>query len=78
MLNEGARALAEGLVPEPGLLDLAMIFGTGFPAYRGGLLREADHRGVGVCIGRAETLSQKAPWLAPSEGLKAKRDGFYR
>jgi 3-hydroxyacyl-CoA dehydrogenase/enoyl-CoA hydratase/3-hydroxybutyryl-CoA epimerase len=78
MLNEGARALAEGLVPEPGLLDLAMIYGTGFPAYRGGLLREADHRGVGVCLVRAEGLSRKAPWLKPSEGLKAKQGGFYR
>jgi 3-hydroxyacyl-CoA dehydrogenase/enoyl-CoA hydratase/3-hydroxybutyryl-CoA epimerase len=78
MLNEGARALAEGLVPAAGLLDLAMIYGTGFPAYRGGLLREADRRGVDVCIVRAEALSQKAPWLVPSGGMKAKREGFYR
>jgi 3-hydroxyacyl-CoA dehydrogenase / enoyl-CoA hydratase / 3-hydroxybutyryl-CoA epimerase len=71
MLNEGARCLAEGIVPEPGYLDLAMIYGTGFPPYKGGLLREADARGVAACLARAQALAAKAPWLAPSEGLKA-------
>ena len=71
MLNEGARCMAEGIVPEPGLLDLAMIYGTGFPPYRGGLLREADSRGLAACVARAEALAAKAPWLKPSEGLQA-------
>ena len=71
MLNEGARALAEGLVPEPGLLDLAMIYGTGFPPYRGGLLREADRRGLAACRDRLQALSAGAPWLKPSAGLVA-------
>ena len=71
MLNEGARALAEGLVPEPGLLDLAMIYGTGFPPYRGGLLREADRRGLAACVKRLEAFSAQAPWLKPSAGLVA-------
>lgn len=79
MLNEGARAMAEGIVPTPGLLDLAMIYGTGFPPYRGGLLREADSRGVAACVARAEALAAVAPWLKPSEGLKAAaaKGGFY-
>jgi 3-hydroxyacyl-CoA dehydrogenase/enoyl-CoA hydratase/3-hydroxybutyryl-CoA epimerase len=79
MLNEGARCMAEGIVPEPGLLDLAMIYGTGFPPYKGGLLREADSRGVKACVERAEALAGKAPWLKPSEGLKAAaaKGGFY-
>jgi 3-hydroxyacyl-CoA dehydrogenase/enoyl-CoA hydratase/3-hydroxybutyryl-CoA epimerase len=79
MLNEGARCLAEGIVPEPGYLDLAMIYGTGFPPYKGGLLREADSRGVAACVARAEALAAQAPWLMPSDGLKsaAARSGFY-
>src|SRR5258708_23442668 len=36
MLNESVRCLDEGIVLEPGLLDLAMVYGTGFPPYRGG------------------------------------------
>lgn len=79
MLNEGARCMAEGIVPEPGYLDLAMIYGTGFPPYRGGLLREADTRGVAACVARAEALAVKAPWLKPSDGLKsaASKNAFY-
>ncbi|MEP6768465.1 MAG: 3-hydroxyacyl-CoA dehydrogenase NAD-binding domain-containing protein [Acidobacteriota bacterium] len=46
MINEAAYCLAEGVVARPEKLDLAMIFGTGFPPFRGGLLRYADEIGV--------------------------------
>lgn len=42
MVNEAARVLDEGIVGEAGAVDLAMIMGTGFPPFRGGLLRFAD------------------------------------
>ncbi len=42
MINEAARALSDGIVSSAGDLDLAMIMGTGFPPFRGGLLRLAD------------------------------------
>lgn len=42
MINEAALALAEGVVKTPGEVDLGMIMGTGFPPFRGGLLRFAD------------------------------------
>lgn len=45
MVNEAARCLAEGLVMNPSELDLAMIMGTGFPPFRGGLCRWADLQG---------------------------------
>jgi 3-hydroxyacyl-CoA dehydrogenase/enoyl-CoA hydratase/3-hydroxybutyryl-CoA epimerase len=41
MINEAARALKEGIVESPAQLDLAMIFGTGFPPFRGGPCRYA-------------------------------------
>ena len=37
MLNEAARCLDETVVESAELLDLAMIMGTGFPPFRGGL-----------------------------------------
>lgn len=46
MVNEAARCLAEGLVMNPSELDLAMIMGTGFPPFRGGLCRWADLQGA--------------------------------
>ncbi len=42
MINEAAKVLEDGIVSTAGDLDLAMIMGTGFPPFRGGLLRFAD------------------------------------
>lgn len=42
MINEAARCLEEKVVADPKNLDLAMIFGTGFPPFRGGPLAYAD------------------------------------
>jgi 3-hydroxyacyl-CoA dehydrogenase len=46
MLNEAARALEEEVVAGPKELDLATVFGMGFPPFRGGLLRFADAVGL--------------------------------
>jgi 3-hydroxyacyl-CoA dehydrogenase/enoyl-CoA hydratase/3-hydroxybutyryl-CoA epimerase len=46
MINEAARCLEEGVVEDAGMLDLAMIFGAGFPPFRGGVLRHADTIGL--------------------------------
>src|SRR5207247_2204792 len=46
MVNEAARCLDEEVVADAGKLDLAMVFGAGFPPFRGGLLRHADTFGL--------------------------------
>lgn len=47
MVNECSRALIEDRVVEtPHEVDLAMIMGTGFPPFRGGLLKYADSVGL--------------------------------
>lgn len=45
MINEAARCLEEDVVRHPRDVDIGMIFGTGFPPFRGGLLRYADSLG---------------------------------
>jgi len=46
MINEAALALLEDrIVDRPHEVDLAMIMGTGFPPFRGGLLKYADSLG---------------------------------
>ena len=42
MINEASRCLEEGIVSSAAEVDLGMIMGTGFPPFRGGLLRYAD------------------------------------
>jgi 3-hydroxyacyl-CoA dehydrogenase/enoyl-CoA hydratase/3-hydroxybutyryl-CoA epimerase len=46
MVNEAARCVEEGIVAGAEQVDLAMIFGAGFPPYRGGVLRHADSVGL--------------------------------
>ncbi len=60
MVNEAARCLEEGVTAEPSQLDLAMIFGTGFPPYRGGIIRYADSIGTELVCEKLVFLSQVA------------------
>lgn len=48
MVNEAAYALEEQVVEGPDPVDLAMVMGTGFPPFRGGLLRWADSEGIQI------------------------------
>jgi 3-hydroxyacyl-CoA dehydrogenase / enoyl-CoA hydratase / 3-hydroxybutyryl-CoA epimerase len=81
MINEAARVLEEGIVARPGDVDLGMITGTGFPPFRGGLLRYADTRGPAVIVARLEELARRhGPRFEPAPlltSLAAQARGFY-
>jgi 3-hydroxyacyl-CoA dehydrogenase/enoyl-CoA hydratase/3-hydroxybutyryl-CoA epimerase len=57
MANEAAVCLEDGVVREPRDVDIAMVFGTGFPPFRGGLLRYADSIGLPVLVDRLARLA---------------------
>lgn len=59
MINEAALILDERIVASAPELDLAMIMGTGFPPFRGGLLRYADALGLPYILARLDELSSK-------------------
>lgn len=46
MINEASIILEEGIVGTPAEVDLGLIFGIGFPPFRGGLLKHADSEGL--------------------------------
>ena len=46
MINEASRCLEENIVTDASIIDFAMISGTGFPAYKGGLLSYANEIGI--------------------------------
>ena len=58
MVNEAAMALEEGMIERAEYLDMAMIMGTGFPAFRGGLLRYADSLGAAEVVARLKQLEK--------------------
>lgn len=57
MVNEAAVCLEDGVVREPRDVDLGMVMGTGFPPFRGGLLRYADEMGIAVLHDRLSRLA---------------------
>lgn len=58
MVNEASRALEEKVVANAALLDMAMILGTGFPPFRGGLLAYADRVGIDDIVKRLQQLAK--------------------
>ncbi|MCX7978422.1 MAG: fatty oxidation complex subunit alpha, partial [Bdellovibrionaceae bacterium] len=73
MINECSRALLDDRIVEtPHEVDLAMIMGTGFPPFRGGLLRYADSLGVKQIVEKLERYSRdrNAKRLTPAPALR--------
>jgi 3-hydroxyacyl-CoA dehydrogenase / enoyl-CoA hydratase / 3-hydroxybutyryl-CoA epimerase len=59
MINEAARCLEEKVVDSAATVDIGMMLGTGFPPFRGGLLRHADAIGAKAIVQDLERF-QKA------------------
>ncbi len=67
MINEAARCLEEKVAADAGAIDLAMIFGAGFPPFRGGVLRHADTLGLAKVEARLIALrAEKGERFAPA------------
>jgi len=81
MINEAARILEDGIAASAGDLDLAMIMGTGFPPFRGGLLRYADDLHLKTVLDRLRELEDAVgARFAPASvivRLAGNDQGFY-
>lgn len=82
MINEAARCLEDGVVDDPAAIDVGMIMGTGFPPFRGGLLRYADTIGIAEVVTRLQAFEDRfkdgrfKP-CAYLEKLNVEKRGFY-
>jgi 3-hydroxyacyl-CoA dehydrogenase / enoyl-CoA hydratase / 3-hydroxybutyryl-CoA epimerase len=71
MLNETARCIEEGIITNPNDIDIGVIFGFGFPPFRGGILREADRVGVGAIVDKLDRYaSTHGKRLEPAQLLR--------
>ncbi|MFT6332018.1 MAG: 3-hydroxyacyl-CoA dehydrogenase/enoyl-CoA hydratase/3-hydroxybutyryl-CoA epimerase [Lentimonas sp.] len=81
MVNEASKCLEEGVVKNANYLDMAMIMGTGFPAFTGGVLRYADEIGVDYVVSRLREFERAyGIRFSPSELLvemAKKKRSFY-
>jgi 3-hydroxyacyl-CoA dehydrogenase len=56
MVNEGARVLSDGIAARPSDIDVVLVHGYGYPAWRGGPMHEADRIGIPEMLKRVEAL----------------------
>ena len=73
--SEAAYCLEAGVVSDAGAIDLAMIFGAGFPPFRGGPLRYADTLGLAHVVARLRALrAEKGERFEPAKLLVTKAE----
>ncbi|WP_043532472.1 fatty acid oxidation complex subunit alpha FadB [Litchfieldella xinjiangensis] len=68
---ETVRCLEDGIVGTPAEADMALIYGIGFPPFRGGALRYIDATGVAEFVALADRLADElGPLYAPTDKLR--------
>ncbi|SEN60402.1 fatty acid oxidation complex subunit alpha FadB [Halomonas caseinilytica] len=68
---ETVRCLEDGIVGTPAEADMALIYGIGFPPFRGGALRYIDAIGLEAFVAQADELAAELGALyAPTEKLR--------
>ena len=71
MVNEGCNVLAEGIALRPLDIDVTLLYGYGFPRWRGGPMKWADMQGLDVILGRIrEYEKEDAFFWKPSQLLE--------
>ncbi|MBS2002914.1 MAG: enoyl-CoA hydratase/isomerase family protein [Cyanobacteria bacterium SZAS LIN-5] len=81
MVDEAARCLEERIVRRPREIDLCLVLGIGFPAFRGGLLKYADWFGIKELIAEINEIYQETSPISPISDylmkLEREKRGFY-
>ncbi len=68
---ETVRCLEDDIVATPAEADMALIYGIGFPPFRGGALRYIDAMGVAAFVELADGLADElGPLYAPTDKLR--------
>ena len=79
MCVEAARCLEDDIVGTPAEADMGLVYGLGFPPFRGGALRWVDARGLASFVERADALSQDlGPLYAPTRAHARDGEGRHR
>jgi 3-hydroxyacyl-CoA dehydrogenase/enoyl-CoA hydratase/3-hydroxybutyryl-CoA epimerase/enoyl-CoA isomerase len=70
MIIETARCLEEGIVDTPNEADMGLIFGIGFPPFRGGALKYADQLGLDVICAKADAHGRLGKLYEPTTKMR--------
>lgn len=72
MVNEVVHCLEENIIASPAEADMALVYGLGFPPFRGGALRYLDTIGTANYVERAQRYAHLGPLYQVPAGLRAK------
>ena len=70
MVIELARCLEEGVVDTVNEADMALIMGIGFPPFRGGAFKYADHSGLNVICQKADQFAHLGKLYEPTDKMR--------
>ena len=70
MCIELAHCLEEGVVGSPAEADMAVVYGLGFPAFRGGLFRWMDEVGLDNFCAMADNYSELGKLYEPTQKMR--------
>ncbi len=71
MCTELARCLEEGIVGSAAEADLALLYGIGFPPFRGGIFRWMDTVGLAAIAEQSEKLASLGKTYELTDGMQA-------
>lgn len=74
MINEVVRCLDEHIIASPAEADIALVYGLGFPPFRGGAVCYLDNFGIQNFIEMAEKYASLGPLYAIPDSLKNKAE----
>jgi 3-hydroxyacyl-CoA dehydrogenase/enoyl-CoA hydratase/3-hydroxybutyryl-CoA epimerase/enoyl-CoA isomerase len=70
MANEAIRCLEEGIVASAAEADMALLFGLGFPPFRGGIFRYIETMGLANFVALADKYASLGPIYQISDGVR--------
>lgn len=70
MANEAIRCLEEGIVASAAEADMALLYGLGFPPFRGGIFRYIETMGLANFVALADKFADLGPIYQVSEGVR--------
>jgi 3-hydroxyacyl-CoA dehydrogenase/enoyl-CoA hydratase/3-hydroxybutyryl-CoA epimerase/enoyl-CoA isomerase len=70
MFMESSRCLEDNIVETPMEVDMGLIYGLGFPPFRGGIFRWADSTGLDELLQRAEKHKSSGKIYEPTEQIR--------
>ncbi|MCG8476536.1 MAG: hypothetical protein MI784_13800, partial [Cytophagales bacterium] len=70
MCLEVVRCLEDRIVETPADADMGLIFGVGFPPFRGGAIRYIEEMGLQNFVDLCDKYADLGPMYAPTENLR--------